>query len=82
MSNDNRLPKFAETISTGGVALICAISALTVLFRNPLAACLLGLLAIGIGIVTLRMQVEKLEKSFAVIAITLSLISIIIFMQS
>jgi hypothetical protein len=77
MSSNKQLPKFAQTVPTGVVSTICALSAWTVLFQNLVTACFAGLIAIGIGFITLKVQVEKLEKSWAVIGITLAIIPII-----
>jgi hypothetical protein len=40
-------------------------------------ACIAGIVGIIIGIATLRMQVEKLDKIFAMIGIILSLVPMI-----
>jgi len=77
MSNKSQSPKFAEITPTGIVALILGIGAITLLFRNLLVACLVGVIGIVVGITTLRMQAEKQDKIFAVIGIIFSLVPII-----
>ena len=73
MPNKSQSSKFAEIIPTGTVAIICGIGAITTLFQNLVIACIVGI----VGIATLRMQVEKLDKIFAMIGINLSFIPII-----
>jgi hypothetical protein len=77
MPNKQPTYKFAETIPMGIVAIVCAIGALSVLLHNLMIACLLSLIGFGIGIVTLRMQAERLDKILAMIEIVLSFIPVI-----
>jgi len=77
MSNKYAAYKSAETIPIGVVATVCSVGALTVLQHHLIIACLLALIGFGIGLVTLRMQAEKLDKILAMIGIVLSFISLI-----
>jgi len=77
MSNKPFLPKIAETIPTGVVVTICGIGAINILLKYPVIALLVGATGIVFGIATLRMNSEKLDKTFAVIGIILSVGSII-----
>ncbi|MCI0551782.1 MAG: hypothetical protein L0287_12580 [Anaerolineae bacterium] len=77
MPNKPPSSKFAEIIPTGVVAIICGIVAVSVLFQNLIIACLVGTIGIVVGIATLRLQVEKLDKIFAVIGINLSFVPMI-----
>lgn len=77
MSNKPPLSGFGQINPTGTVAVTCGTGALTLLFRNLVVACLLGMVGIVIGIVTLKIGAEKLDKIFAVIGIALSFIPII-----
>jgi len=70
-------PKFAEIIPTGIIAIICGIGAISVLFQYPIIAFLVSGIGIVVGITTLKMNVERLDKIFAVIGIILSVGSMI-----
>ena len=74
MPNGSPSSKWADIISTGPVVIICGIAAIASLFQNLIIA---GIVGIIIGIATLRMQVEKLDKIFAMIGIILSLVPMI-----
>ncbi len=73
MSSKPPSSKFAQTIPIGTVVIICGIGALTFLFQNLVIACLLGILGMIIGVATLKIHTEKLNKIFAMIGIILSL---------
>ena len=77
MPNGSPSSKRADIISTGPVVIICGIAAIASLFQNLIIACIAGIVGIIIGIATLRMQVEKLDKIFAMIGIILSLVPMI-----
>ncbi len=77
MSNKSPLPKSAQTIPTGTLALICGIGALILLFSNLAFACLLGIIGLITGMVTLNSHVEKLDKILALIGMILSFIPIV-----
>ena len=77
MSNKFPSPTIAEIMPTGIIAAICGIGAISVLFQNLILACLSSVVGILAGITTLRAQVEKLDKIFAVIGITLSIVPLI-----
>jgi hypothetical protein len=70
-------PKIAETIPIGSVAVICGMGAIRILFRNLIIACLAGAIGIVAGIAILRMQVEKLDKIFVAIGLTLSIVPMV-----
>jgi hypothetical protein len=77
MPSKTPLSKFAQTIPIGTVAMICGISGINLLSQNLVVACLLGTLGVIIGIATLKIHAEKLDKIFAMIGIILSLIPMI-----
>lgn len=73
----NKPFKFGQIFPTGTIALLCGIGAITTLPQDLAIACLIGTVGISIGVLTLRMQVEKLDKILAVIGTIFSLIPII-----
>ncbi len=73
MSDKPPSPKFAQTIPTGIVAMICGIGALASLSQNLFSACLLGISGLVIGIATLKTHAEELDKISAMIGMILSL---------
>ena len=72
--------KFAQIIPAGTVAIICGIGAIRLLFQYPIIAFLVGTIGMVVGVITLRMQVEKLDKVCAVIGIALSIAPMIYVM--
>ena len=77
MPDKPQLPKFAEIIPTGTVAIICGVGSIRILFQNLVIACVVGIVGIAIGFATLKMKAEKLDKIFAVIGIRDKVIPII-----
>jgi hypothetical protein len=77
MPNGSPSSKWVDIISTGPVVIICGIAAIASLFQNLVNTCIAGIVGIIIGIATLRMQVEKLDKIFAMMGIILSLVPMI-----
>jgi hypothetical protein len=69
--------KFAQTISTGIGATMVGVGALAFLFRNLVAACLLGIIGVILGNVALKIETEKFNKILAIIGTILSLIPMI-----
>ena len=67
-------------IPMGPVVIICGIGAITVLFQDLVIACVVGMVGIIIGIATLRIDVEKLDKYLAGFGIVLCLVPIIYVM--
>ena len=80
MSNRSPSFKFGEIAPTGTISMICGIGAVTTLFQNLVIACLVGITGIAIGIATLRMDTEKLDKTFAFVGIILSFVPVIYVM--
>lgn len=72
MSNKPSSPKVAQTIPIGTVAIICGIGALSALSQNLMVACIIGIVGVVVGITTLKMKAEKLDKISATIGIILS----------
>ena len=77
MPNKSQSPRFAEIAPTGAISAICGMGAISILSRNLLFACCVGVIGLLIGIVTLRMQVERLDKILAGFGIALSIIPIV-----
>ena len=77
MSNRPSSFKFAQIFPTGTIAMICGIGAIANLVQNLAIACLIGMVGISIGMATLRMRVERLDKTLAFMGIILSFIPIV-----
>jgi hypothetical protein len=73
MSSRSPSFKFGEIVSTGTISMICGIGAIMTLFQNLTLACVIGIVGVSIGILTLRMRVERLDKILAFTGIVLSL---------
>ena len=57
--------------------MICGIGAIANLVQNLAIACLIGIVGISIGMATLRMRGERLDKTLASMGIILSFIPIV-----
>lgn len=77
MSNGSPSFKFGEIAPTGTISTICGIGAVTTLFQNLTIACVIGIVGVLRGVLTLRMPVERLDKTFAVIGTILSFVPIV-----
>ena len=77
MPDKSTFSKGIDMIPIGPIVIICGISAITILFQNLVIACVVGIVGIAIGIATLRIDVEKLDKYLVRIGIVLCLVPII-----
>jgi len=77
MPNKIPSPSFAEKISLGIVTIILGVSSITCLSQNIFLALCLSIISMVFGFITLRTEVEKIDKILAVIGIVISLIIMI-----